>query len=98
MKMSILIMLLGVLLLFFLIIKFKLNTFVSLLLVSIVVGLLLGIPWTKVPTVVEQGIGDQVGHLAIIFGLGAMLGTDFRFGCRLPDCQHLYGAVWSQVY
>lgn len=72
--MSILIMLLGVLLLFFLIIKFKLNTFVSLLLVSIVVGLLLGIPWTKVPTVVEQGIGDQVGHLAIIFGLGAMLG------------------------
>lgn len=72
--MSILIMLLGVLLLFFLIIKLKLNTFVSLLLVSIFVGLLLGIPWTKVPTVVEQGIGDQVGHLAIIFGLGAMLG------------------------
>lgn len=72
--MSILIMLLGVLLLFFLIIKLKLNTFVSLLLVSIFVGLLLGIPWAKVPTVVEQGIGDQVGHLAIIFGLGAMLG------------------------
>ena len=40
--MSILIMLLGVLLLFFLIIKLKLNTFVSLLLVSIFVGLLLG--------------------------------------------------------
>ena len=68
--MSILIMLLGVLLLFFLIIKLKLNTFVSLLLVSIFVGLLLGIPWAKVPTVVEQGIGDQVGHLAIILAWG----------------------------
>lgn len=72
--MSILVMLLGVALLFFLIIKFKLNTFVSLLIVSILVGLFLGIPWVKVPTVVEQGIGDQIGHLAIIFGLGAMLG------------------------
>lgn len=40
--MSILVMLLGVALLFFLIIKFKLNTFVSLLIVSILVGLFLG--------------------------------------------------------
>ncbi|WOZ74756.1 MULTISPECIES: gluconate:H+ symporter [Limosilactobacillus] len=72
--MSILIMLIGVALLFLLIIKFRMNTFVSLLIVSLAVGLCLGIPWMKLPTVVEKGIGDQVGHLAIIFGLGAMLG------------------------
>ena len=62
-------MLIGVALLFL-----RMNTFVSLLIVSLAVGLCLGIPWMKLPTVVEKGIGDQVGHLAIIFGLGAMLG------------------------
>lgn len=72
--MSIYIMLLGVLILFFLIIKLKLNTFFSLVIVSVIVGLLLGIPYAKLPEVIEQGIGDQVGHLIIIFGLGSMLG------------------------
>ncbi|MFD1418698.1 gluconate:H+ symporter [Companilactobacillus keshanensis] len=72
--MSIYIMLFGVLILFFLIIKLKLNTFFSLVIVSVIVGLFLGIPYTKLPSVIEQGIGDQVGHLIIIFGLGSMLG------------------------
>lgn len=72
--MSIYIMLLGVFILFFLIIKLKLNTFFSLVIVSVIVGLLLGIPYTKLPGIIEQGIGDQVGHLIIIFGLGSMLG------------------------
>lgn len=86
--MSILIMLIGVAFLFLLIIKFRLNTFVSLLIVSLTVGLCLGIPWVKLPTVVERGIGDQVGHLAIIFGLGAMLGqliSDSGAGFRIAD-------------
>lgn len=72
--MSILVMLIGVAILFLLIIKFRLNTFVSLLIVSVLVGLFLGIPWLKLPDVVEKGIGDQISHLAVIFGLGAMLG------------------------
>lgn len=86
--MSILIMLIGVAILFLLIIKFRLNTFVSLLIVSLLVGLFLGIPWLKLPSVVEKGIGDQVGHLAIIFGLGAMLGqliSDSGAGFQIAD-------------
>lgn len=86
--MAILVMLIGVVLLFLLIIKFRLNTFVSLLIVSLLVGLFLGIPWTKLPTVIEKGIGDQVGHLAIIFGLGAMLGqliSDSGAGFKIAD-------------
>lgn len=86
--MSILIMLIGVAFLFLLIVKFKLNTFVSLLLVSIGVGLSLGIKWSNIFTVVEKGIGDQLGHLAIIFGLGAMLGqliSDSGAGFKIAD-------------
>lgn len=72
--MPILIIALGVAILVFLIVKLKLNTFVSLVTVSLVVGLLLGIPIGKINTVIEDGIGSQLGSLAIVFGLGAMLG------------------------
>lgn len=72
--MPIFIIILGVALLVFMIVKLKMNTFISLVIVSITVGLSLGIPWNKIAEVVEKGIGDQVGHLAIIFGLGSMLG------------------------
>lgn len=72
--MPIIIITIGVALLVFMIVKLKLNTFVSLVITSIIVGLSLGISWTKIADVVEKGIGDQVGHLAIIFGLGSMLG------------------------
>ncbi|CAH0418149.1 gluconate:H+ symporter [Periweissella ghanensis] len=66
--------LIGVILLVILITKFKLNTFVSLVITAFVVGLILGIPVSKLPTSIETGIGGQLGHLAIIFGFGSMLG------------------------
>ncbi|MFE7083580.1 gluconate:H+ symporter [Priestia megaterium] len=72
--MAILIVALGVLLLLFLMMKLKLNTFVSLIIVSILVGLMEGIPLPKVISSIETGIGGTLGHLALIFGLGAMLG------------------------
>lgn len=85
--MPILIIALGVAILVFLIVKLKLNTFVSLVTVSLVVGLLLGIPIGKINTVIEDGIGSQLGSLAIVFGLGAMLGrliADSGAGFGLP--------------
>lgn len=72
--MPIIVIAIGVTILIFLIVKLKMNTFISLVIVSILVGLSLGISWTKIASVVEKGIGDQVGNLAIIFGLGSMLG------------------------
>lgn len=48
---------LGVAILVLLIVKLKLNTFVALIIVSTLVGLLLGIPITKINTVIENGIG-----------------------------------------
>ncbi|MED1461691.1 gluconate permease GntP [Bacillus safensis] len=60
--------------LLFLIMGLKLNTFISLLVVSFGVALALGMPFDKVVSSIEAGIGGTLGHIALIFGLGAMLG------------------------
>lgn len=65
---------LGVLLLIVLISKFKLNTFLSLLIVSFVVAIGLGMQLGKIVSTIESGMGSTLGHIALIFGLGAMLG------------------------
>ncbi len=52
----------------------KVNPFLAFLLISIVTGLLLGIPFDKVTQAVQKGIGDTLGSLVIVIGLGAMLG------------------------
>lgn len=72
--MPIFIVVMGVLILLFLIIKVKLNTFVSLVIVSFIVAVGLGMDLDKIVLSVEAGIGGQLGHLALVFGLGAMLG------------------------
>ncbi|MCH6268229.1 MULTISPECIES: gluconate:H+ symporter [Neobacillus] len=72
--MPLVIIAIGVLLLLLLIMRFKLNTFVSLIIVSFIVALLLGIPVKDVVHSIETGLGGTLGHIGIIFGLGAMLG------------------------
>jgi GntP family gluconate:H+ symporter len=64
----------GVMILLILIMKFHLNTFLSLLIVSALVAIGLGIPLPKIIPVIEKGIGEQLGDLILIFGLGAILG------------------------
>ncbi|MFJ7725903.1 gluconate:H+ symporter [Neobacillus sp. NPDC097160] len=72
--MPLLIVAIGVLLLIILIMGFKLNTFVSLIVVSFIVALSLGIPLKDVVHSIESGLGGTLGHIGLIFGLGAMLG------------------------
>lgn len=64
----------GIVALLILIMGLKLNTFVSLIIVSFGVALLLGMPLDQIVKTIEAGIGGTLGHLALIFGLGAMLG------------------------
>jgi len=52
----------------------KLNPFLAFLLVSVIAGLLLGIPYTSIMQSVTKGIGDTLGSLVIVIVLGAMLG------------------------
>lgn len=72
--MSLLIVLLCIVLLIVLISYFKINAFLSFLVVSILAGLLLGIEVTKVSSSVQKGVGDMLGSLAIVVIAGSMLG------------------------
>ncbi|MEV0175194.1 gluconate:H+ symporter [Streptomyces sp. NPDC050803] len=74
----------GIALLLFLIIKARLQPFVALLAVSITVGLLAGLSVTELfgtvqrsdaVSTIETGMGGILGHVAIIIGLGTMLGA-----------------------
>lgn len=72
--MPLLIVGIGILALLVLIMGLKLNTFVSLIIVSFGVALALGMPLETIVKTIEAGLGGTLGHLALIFGLGAMLG------------------------
>ncbi|MES1249523.1 MAG: gluconate:H+ symporter [Chitinophaga rupis] len=72
--MNLLLVLLGILLLVVLISWGKVNAFLAFLVVSLVTGLLLGIPFSGITRCVYKGIGDTLGQLAIVIVLGAMLG------------------------
>ncbi|HRG08737.1 MAG TPA: SLC13 family permease, partial [Cyclobacteriaceae bacterium] len=72
--MSILIIVVCIALLVVLISYFKVNAFLSFLLVSILAGLLLGIEVSKISSSVQKGVGDMLGSLVIVVIAGAMLG------------------------
>ncbi|KFN93091.1 gluconate permease [Tetragenococcus muriaticus PMC-11-5] len=72
----------------FLIVKVKLNTFISLMATSFLVGLALNIPLDQLSEVITSGMGDQLGDLAIIFGMGSMIGklvSDSGGGYRIAN-------------
>ncbi|HEY6901970.1 MAG TPA: gluconate:H+ symporter [Puia sp.] len=72
--MHLLIVLLGILLLVALISWGKVNAFLAFLVVAIVTGLCLNIPFGSITRSVYKGIGDTLGQLSIVIVLGAMLG------------------------
>lgn len=72
--MSLLIILICIILLVLLITWAKLNPFLAFVIVSILTGVLLGVPPGEVTAIVEEGIGDMLGGLVIVIVLGAMLG------------------------
>ncbi|PTF17688.1 gluconate permease [Staphylococcus devriesei] len=64
----------GVVILLILIMLLKLNTFIALIITSMITGIILGMPLDKIVQTIEKGMGDTLGHIAIIFGLGSILG------------------------
>ena len=72
--MTLLIILLCIVLLVVLVSWAKLNPFIVFLIVSLVAGLLLGIPLDKVTKSVQKGLGDTMGAISIIICVGAMIG------------------------
>lgn len=66
----------AILILLVLIVKFKLNTFVSLVVTAFILALLLGMNPMDVPSAVlgDQGMGNILGSNAVIFIFGGMIG------------------------
>ena len=72
--MPLLVVFISVVLLVILIVKFKIETFAALLLISLLAGVVLGIPLPKLPGVITTGMAEQLGDLALIIGCGSMIG------------------------
>lgn len=65
----------GIIALIILVTKLNVEPFISILLISIIMGLVLGLSPIEIIDSIEKGNGALLGHLSLILGLGAMLGT-----------------------
>ncbi len=61
-------------LLFLMVIRFKIHAFVSLMLTSIFVGILTGMPLMDIIQSVQDGMGSILGFIAIVVGIGSIFG------------------------
>ena len=101
---SLIAVVIGVLFLLTLIMWLKINTFIALILTSMFTAILLGMPLDKIVATIEKGMGDTLGHIAIIFGLGAILGkllADGGGATRIADtliniCGKKY-VTWAMI-
>ncbi|PJI88394.1 permease DsdX [Sphingomonas koreensis] len=60
--------------LIFLIARLKLNPFIALLVTSLALGASAGLPLDKLLVIYEAGVGNALGHIALVVGLGTMMG------------------------
>ena len=65
--------------LLFLILVVKLHAFLALLLASMALGIAAGMPPDKVLKSIQTGFGDALGFIAVVVGLGAMIGRYLEY-------------------
>ena len=66
-------------LLLFLILVVKLHAFLALLISSMALGLAAGMPPDKVLKSIQSGFGDALGFIAVVVGMGAMIGRYLEY-------------------
>lgn len=64
----------AVALLLFLVLKLKINAFLSLLSVAVYVGILAGMPRDNLIESIKKGMGGTLGFVAVVVGLGSIFG------------------------
>ena len=69
-----LIVLTAVFVLLMLVLKLKINAFISLLITAIFVGIMAGMPLTDITASIQKGMGSTLGFVATVVGLGAIFG------------------------
>ena len=65
----------GIIILLFLILRLKIQAFIALLIASISVGIIAGMHPTEIITTMKVGMGNTLGFVAVVVGLGAMFGA-----------------------
>ena len=65
----------GLILLLILIIKFKIQAMIAILVGAILIGLGAGMPFEQIVTSVNDGIGNTLKGIALLVGLGSMFGS-----------------------
>ena len=66
---------LGIAILLFLILRLKIPAFIALLIVSIAVGVFSGMNPINIINTIKEGMGNTLGFVATVVGLGAMFGA-----------------------
>ena len=102
--MPIIIAVLGILLLFVLIARVKLNAFLAFIIVCLFVGIFQGMHLPDIVKSIQRGIGNTLGFLVLILGLGAMLGklvadsgAAQRITTRMVDAFGVKNVQWAMV-
>lgn len=78
----------GIGILLFFIMVLRVNAFISLLLGSIAVGLFAGMPLSTIVENVLKGMGDTLGFVATIVGLGAIFGAILEYSGATEKLSH----------
>lgn len=65
----------GLILLLVLIIKFKVQAMISILVGAVAIGLMAGMPLSEIVNSVNEGIGNTLKGIALLVGLGSMFGA-----------------------
>lgn len=61
-------------LLLLMVLRFKINAFISLIITSVYVGILAGMPLSNIPASIQKGMAGTLGFVATVIGLGAIFG------------------------
>jgi GntP family gluconate:H+ symporter len=82
----------------------KLNPFLCLMMISLGLAVITGMPLQNIVTSFETGTGNTLGHIAIVVGLGTMLGkmmAESGASARIAETLiHLFGerhVAWSMM-
>lgn len=90
--------LMGIVLLVLLIVWVKLDTFISFVLVSVLLGLASGMSISELSASLEKGIGHMMGSLVIILGFGAMLGRLVALSGAAQQITHSMTRLFGRRY
>ena len=69
----------GIAILLFLILKLKIPAFIALLIASISVGIFSGMPPLEIINTIKEGMGNTLGFVATVVGLGAIFGAILEY-------------------